>query len=70
MEIPPPKFRVTAFKRQIPVRSKTIIDNIILEQVNILIYLGSKISNAKENGVTSKIKNYLLIMGILNNAVN
>jgi hypothetical protein len=43
-EVSPLKSKVMAFTGQVPVRSKIVIDNIILEQVNAGTYLGCKIS--------------------------
>jgi hypothetical protein len=42
MEIFPLKSKVTAFKGQVPIRSKVLTD--ILAQANNFIYLGCKIS--------------------------
>jgi hypothetical protein len=38
------KTKIMAFKGTEPIRSKTVIDNMILEQVNTFTYLGCNIS--------------------------
>jgi hypothetical protein len=43
MEIYPLKSKVMAFKGQVPFRSKSVIDNTILEQVNTWTHLVCKI---------------------------
>ena len=55
------------FKGQDPVRTKIVIDNKIIEQVNSFNYLGNMISNEKELDSDNKVHNYLKITGILNN---
>jgi hypothetical protein len=45
-----------AFKGTEPIRSKIVIDNTILEQVNTFTYLGRKISYQEEKDIHSKIK--------------
>jgi len=55
-----------AFKGRDPVRTKTVIDNKIIEQVNSFNYLGNMISYEKELDI-DKLHNYLKITGILNN---
>jgi len=54
MEISPLKSKVMAFKGHVPIRSKTVIDNPILEQVNTFTYFGCKIPYDKERDVTSQ----------------
>jgi hypothetical protein len=44
MKICPLKSKVMGLKRQIPMRSKIVLDNTISKQVNIFTYFGSKIS--------------------------
>ena len=56
-----------AFKEQDPVRTKIVIDNKIIEQVNSFNYLGNMISYEKKLDIDSKLHNYLKITGILNN---
>jgi hypothetical protein len=46
------------------VRSKILIDNNIVEQINTFIYLGACISYQNEKDVTVKISNFLRITGI------
>ena len=55
-----------AFKGRDPVRTKTVIDNKIIEEVNLFNYLGN-ISYDKELDPDNKLHNYLKITGILNN---
>jgi hypothetical protein len=43
MKISPLKYKVTAFKGQVPIRSKILRDNTILEEINAFTYLGYKI---------------------------
>jgi hypothetical protein len=61
------KAKLTAFKRQKPVRSKTLIDNKIIENVNSLNFLGSLISYEKEVDMNNQMNTYLKITGIINN---
>jgi hypothetical protein len=56
-----------AFRGQDPVRTKIVIDNKIMEQVNSFNYLGNMISYGKELDIDNKLDNYLKITGILNN---
>jgi len=49
-----------------PVRTKIVIDNEIIEQVNLFNYLGN-ISYEGELDVDNKLNNFLKITGILNN---
>ena len=58
---------VMAFRGRDPVRTKIVIDNKIIEQVNSFIYLGNMISCEKELDIDNKLHNYLKITGILNN---
>ena len=55
-----------AFKGRDPVRTKTVIDNKIIGEVNLFNYLGN-ISYDKELDPDNKLHNYLKITGILNN---
>jgi hypothetical protein len=55
-----------AFRGREPVRTKTVIDNKITEQVNSFNYLGN-ISYEKELDIDNKLHNYLKITGNLNN---
>ena len=50
-----------------PVRTKIVIDNKIIEQVNLFNYLGNMISYEGELDTDNKLKNFLKITGILNN---
>jgi hypothetical protein len=60
------KTKLMAFKGPGPVRTKIVIDNNIIEQVNLCSYLGNMISDARELDIYSKLNNYLKITGILN----
>ena len=55
-----------AFKGRDPVRTKIVIDNKIIEQVNLFNYLGNMISYEEELD-TDNLNNFLKITGILNN---
>jgi hypothetical protein len=57
----------SVYKGQDPVRTKTVIDNKIIEQVKSFNYLGSMISYKRELDIDDKLNNYLKITGILNN---
>ena len=57
-----------AFKGRDPVRTKILIYNKIIEQVNSFNYLGNMISYEKELDIDNKLHNYLKITGIINNA--
>jgi len=61
------KTKSIAFRGQDPVRTKIVIDNKIIEQVNSFYYLGNMISYEKELVIDNKLHNYLKITGILNN---
>ena len=56
-----------AFKGRDPVRTKIVIHNKIIEQVNLFNYLGNMISYEKEMDIDNKLHNYLKITGIINN---
>jgi hypothetical protein len=51
MKISPLKSEVMEFKGQVPIRSKILIDNTILEQVCMFTYLGCKISSKEEKDI-------------------
>jgi len=57
------------FKGRDPVRTKILIDNKIIEQVNLFNYkyLGNLISYEKELDIDKKLRNYLKVTGVLNN---
>ena len=57
----------TSFKGQDPLRTKIVIDNKIIEQVNMFNYLGNMISYEKELDIDNKLHNCLKVTGILNN---
>jgi len=56
-----------AFRGRDPVRTKIVIDNKIIEQLNLFNYLRNMISYEKELDIDKKLHNYLKITGILNN---
>jgi len=56
-----------AFKGRDPVRTKIVIDNTIIEQVNLFTYLGNMIYYEAELDIDNKLNNFLKITGILNN---
>jgi hypothetical protein len=58
-----------AFKGQVLVRSKVVIDNTTLEQLNTFTYLECQISYEEEKVTTSKTSIFLQILGILNNVL-
>jgi len=55
-----------AFKGRDPVRSKTVININIIEQINTFSYLGCCISYQNEKDVAVKISKFLQKMGIIN----
>ena len=57
-----------AFKGQDKLRTKIVIDNKIIEQVNSFNCLGNMISYEKELDIDNKLHNYLKITGIIINA--
>jgi hypothetical protein len=69
MEISHQKTKIMVFKETEPVRSKIVIDNRILEQVNTFTYLGCNISYQEERDIHSKITKFLQILGLLNNTL-
>ena len=56
-----------AFKGRDLVRTKIVIDNKTIEQVNLFNYLGNMISYERELDIDNKLNNVLKITGILNN---
>jgi len=60
------KTKSMVLKGQDPVRTKTVIDNKIIERVNSFNYLGNMISYEKELDTDNKLHNYLKITGIIN----
>jgi hypothetical protein len=63
------KTKIMAFKGTESIRSKTVIDNMILEQVNTFTYLGCNISYQEEKDIHSKITKNLQILRLLNNTL-
>jgi len=56
-----------AFTGRDPVRTKIVIDNKIIEQVNLFNCLGNTISYEGELDINNKLNTFLKITGILNN---
>ena len=56
-----------AFKGRDPVRTKIVIDNNIIEEVNLFNYLGNMITCEGELDINNKLDNFLKISDILNN---
>ena len=56
-----------AFKGWDPVRTKIVVDNKIIEQVNLFNYLGNMICYEKKLDIDNKLHNYFKITGIINN---
>jgi len=56
-----------AFKGRDTVRTKIVIDNRIIEQVNLFNYLGNVIDYEGELDIDRKLNNGLKITDILNN---
>jgi len=56
-----------AFKGRGPVRTKIVIDNKIIEQVNLFNYIGNMISYGGELDIDNNLNNFLKITIILNN---
>jgi hypothetical protein len=61
------KTKSVAFKGRDPIRSKIVIGNKTIEQVNSCNYLGNLISYENEMDIDNKLNNYLRITGIINN---
>jgi hypothetical protein len=54
------------FKGRKPIGSKTVIDNMILEQMNTFTHLGHNISYKEEKYIIPKSQNFFQILGLLN----
>ena len=63
------KTKSKAFKGRDTVRTKIVIDNKIIEQVNMFNCLGNIIPYGKELDIDNKLHNYLKITGILKKCV-
>ena len=61
------KTKSMAFKGWDPVRTKIVVDNKIIEQINLFNYLGNMISYEGELDTDNKLNHFLKITGILNN---
>ncbi|NSM56166.1 RNA-directed DNA polymerase [Wolbachia endosymbiont of Atemnus politus] len=66
MEISIEKTKVMAFLGNDPVRSKIVINNRIVEQVNKFKYLGCTLSYEDEIDIEIKLMNYTKITGLIN----
>jgi hypothetical protein len=62
------KTKSMAFRGRDPVRTKIVIDNKIIEQVNSFNYLENMISYEKELDIDKKLHNYLKITDYKTNA--
>lgn len=69
MKISPEKTKIMAFEGTNPIRSKIVVENVILEQINSFPYLGCNISYEGENDVSRKINKFLQILGLLNHTL-
>jgi hypothetical protein len=58
------KNKIMAFVGTEPIRSKIVIDNMILEQVNTFTCLGCNISYREEKDIHSNITKFLQILGL------
>jgi hypothetical protein len=67
MKISHQKTKIVAFEGTEPIRSKIVMENMILEQVNTFTCLGCNTSFQEEKDIHSKITNFLEILGLLNN---
>ena len=56
-----------AYKRRDPMRTKIVIDNKIIENINLFNYLGNMVSYEGELDIDNKLNRFLKITGILNN---
>jgi hypothetical protein len=61
------KTKSLAFKERDPIRSRIVIDNKIIEEVNSFNYLGNLISYENEMDIDNKLNNYLRVTGFINN---
>jgi hypothetical protein len=53
------KSTVMAFKGRVPVASKIVIDDTVLEQINTFTYLGCRILYEEGKDITSKVSTFL-----------
>jgi hypothetical protein len=60
------KTKTMAFRGRDPIRSKIVINNKIIEQVNTFSYLGYLPSYETEKDITLKLSKFLQITGIIN----
>jgi hypothetical protein len=66
MKISCAKTKTLAFKGKDPVRSKVVIANKIIEQVNTFRYLGVDISYTREVDVGNKLHKFIKVTGAIN----
>jgi hypothetical protein len=64
------KSKVMSFKGKDPTRSKIVINNKIIEQVNTFNYFGNLVSYEKGKDIDNKITIFLKITGLINNNSN
>lgn len=69
LKISTEKTKVMAFKGREAVRSKIVVRNRAIEQVNTFKYLGCEISQQGEVDVDSKVEKFLKVTGALNRAM-
>ena len=62
------KTKTMAFEGPDPIKSKIVIDNKIIEQVNTFNYLGN-LSYEGEKDISNKLNNFTKITGVINNVV-
>jgi hypothetical protein len=67
MKIFSSKSKIMAFLRQHPIRSKSVVENKILEQMITFNYLGCLLSYEGEKDLQEKIIRFQEIVGISNN---
>jgi transposase len=60
------KTKTMAYRGRDHIRSKIVINNKIIEQVNTFCYLGCTLSYKLEKDVTDKLSKFLKITGIIN----
>jgi hypothetical protein len=55
-----------AFKRRYPFKSKIVMNNNSIEQINMFNYPGCNVSYQNGNDITVKISKFLQLRGIIN----
>jgi len=67
LKISTSKMKTMALKERDAVKSKTVISNNVIEEINTsFIYLGCSISYQKEKDITVKITQFMQVTGIIN----